>query len=120
MEAGDKKTKLAPNVAATLAYVLGWISGLLFYFIDEGDDFVRFHAMQSIIFFGGATVISVLLWLLLRVPYVNILFMILLSLVGLFAFVLWLILMVKAYQRERYTLPWIGVLVEKYLKGKSV
>jgi uncharacterized membrane protein len=107
-------------VAATLAYVLGWVSGLLFYFIDSSDDFVRFHAAQSIILFGGATVLSVILWLLLRVPYVSILFMVLLSLVGLFAFALWLILMVKAYQRERFSLPWIGALAERYSKRESL
>ena len=109
-----RSSRLAPNLAAMLAYLLGWVSGLLFYFIDKGDGFVRFHAAQSTILFGGATVISVILWLLLRVPYINILFMILLSVVGLFAFALWLILMFKAYHMERFLLPWIGVLAERY------
>jgi len=109
---------LDSNVAATLSYVLGWISGLIFFLIEDTDEFVRFHAMQSIIFFGGVTVVCVIFWAMLRVPYINILFMVLLSIVGLFAFVLWLILMVKAYHKDTFKLPWVALVAEKYSKKK--
>ena len=118
MDAQDKGLRLAPNVAATLSYVLGWISGLIFFLIEDTDEFVRFHAMQSIIFFGGVTAVCVVFWAMLRVPYINILFMVLLSIVGLFAFVLWLILMVKAYHKDSFKLPWVALVAEKYSKKK--
>ncbi len=104
---------LEPNVAALMSYLLGWVTGLLFLAVEKGDDYVRFHAMQSIIFFGVVTLAAVVLWLLLMVPYVNILFMVLLSLLGLFSFAAWVILMVKAYQGSRLMLPWVGERAER-------
>jgi len=109
---------LDSNVAATLSYALGWVSGLAVFLIEGKDGFVRFHAMQSIIFFGGVTAVCVVFWAMLRVPYINILFMVLLSIVGLFAFVLWLILMVKAYHKDSFKLPWVALVAEKYSKKK--
>jgi uncharacterized membrane protein len=104
---------LDPNTAALLAYLLGWVTGLLFLLLGKRDDYVRFHAMQSAMFFGLVTLAAVVLWLLLRVPYINILFMVLLSLLGLFAFAAWAILMVKAYQGHRLMLPWVGERAER-------
>lgn len=104
---------LAPNTAALLAYLLGWATGLLFLLLEKRDGYVRFHAIQSVMFFGGVTLAAVVLWLLLMVPYINILFMVLLSLLGLFAFAAWAILMVKAYQGNRLMLPWVGERAER-------
>ena len=46
-------TGLDENVAGLLCYVLGWVSGLVFILIEQENNFVRFHAMQSIIVFGA-------------------------------------------------------------------
>jgi uncharacterized membrane protein len=51
---------LEENVAGLLCYVLGWITGLVFILIEKENKFVRFHAMQSIVVFGGLTVISII------------------------------------------------------------
>jgi len=111
MDTQDKGSRLAPNVAAALSYLIGWISGLVFFYADRQRDFVRFHAMQSILLFGGFTIACVILWALLRVPYLGILFMVLLSLLGLLGLVAWVILMVKAYRGERVK------KAEKYSSG---
>ncbi len=111
---------LDPSTAALLAYLLGWVTGLLFLAVEKGDDYVRFHAMQSVLFFGGVTLVAVVLWLLLMVPHINILFMVLLSLLGLFAFAAWAILMVKAYQGHRFMLPWFGERAERrVMRGRE-
>jgi uncharacterized membrane protein len=94
--------------------VLGWITGLVFFLIEEKDEFIRFHATQSIIFFGAITVVMIVFGFLQMIPFIGILFTVLLSLVGLFAVVLWIVLMVKAYQGERYKLRWVGELAERY------
>ncbi len=107
-------TKLEPNVAGLLCYVLGWITGLVFFLIEKDDDFVRFHAMQSIVFFGAVTVAMIVLDLLRMIPYIWPLFVALESLLGLFAFVMWIILMIKAYQGERLKLPIVGDMAEKW------
>jgi len=101
-------------VAALLSYVLGWITGLIFYLIEEKDEYVRFHAVQSIIFFGAVTAVMIVFGILELIPFIGLLFMVLTSLGGLFAFVMWIILMVKAYQGERFKLPIAGDLAEKY------
>ena len=49
---------MSENVAALLSYVLGWITGLIFFLIDK-RPFVRFHAAQSIVVFGGLHFINI-------------------------------------------------------------
>jgi len=96
-------TGLDENVAGLLCYVLGWISGTIFILIETENKFVRFHAMQSIIVFGILTVAGIILGF---VPYIG-------WLVPAVSFILWVVLMVKAYQGAKYKLPWAGNLAEK-------
>ncbi|MCK5576943.1 MAG: DUF4870 domain-containing protein [Dehalococcoidales bacterium] len=101
---------LDENVAGLLCYVLGWVSGLILILVEKDNGFVRFHAMQSIIVFGTINVVGIVFgW----IPVVGI---VVGSLVGLLAFALWIVLMVKAYQGEMYKLPVAGDLAEKWLR----
>lgn len=108
-------TGLDENVAGLLCYVLGWVSGLVFILIEKENKFVRFHAMQSIVTFGGITVISIVLSILGLIPFIGVLFDIVNWIIGVLAFVLWIVLMVKAYQGTKYKLPWSGNLAEKWV-----
>jgi uncharacterized membrane protein len=109
------------NGAAALAYLVGFITGIIFLVIEpyKRDSYVRFHAFQSIflsvvyvaVFMvwgaisGTLFVVSlgflwsalVLLWALLRLAF----------------FLLWLFMMYKAYSNERFMLPFIGPLAAK-------
>jgi uncharacterized membrane protein len=98
-------TGLDENVAGLLCYVLGWISGTIFILIETENKFVRFHAMQSIIVFGILTVAGIILGF---VPYIG-------WLVPAISFILWVVLMVKAYQGAKYKLPWAGNLAERLI-----
>ena len=100
-------TGLDENVAGLLCYVLGWITGLVFFLIEKESKFVRFHAMQSIIVFGLYTVVILILRF---IPAIG---LVLSGILGLIAFILWIVLMVKAAQGEKYKLPWAGDLAEK-------
>jgi len=91
---------LNENVAGLLCYLLGWVTGLIFILIEQENKFVRFHAMQSILVGGIATLLS---W----IPVLNVI-------VGIAYFILWIVLMVKAYQGQKYMLPWIGNLAENW------
>src|SRR6516162_449110 len=51
---------LSENAAATLSYVLGWLTGIIFYLIDR-RPYVRFHAAQSIVTFGGLHVVRAMI-----------------------------------------------------------
>jgi uncharacterized membrane protein len=110
----DTSTGLEPNLAGLLSYALGWITGLIMILLEKSNGFVRFHAMQSIITFGTATVFLIAFSILSRLHYVGVLFDVLYWLVVVFSVVLWIVLMVKAYQGERYKLPIAGDLAEKH------
>jgi len=116
---------LAENVAGLLCYVLGWITGIIFLIIDK-RPFVKFHAAQSIVVFGGLHIIRIILmfafgggffyggWGLHTLGFAGMA----LGLISLLMLVLWILLMVKAYQGERYKLPLAGDIAES-LFGKS-
>ncbi len=107
---------MAENIAGLLCYALGWVTGLIFYFIDK-RPFVRFHAAQSIVVFGGLTIIRVGLGMVFLTGGVSLGFG-LLWLVSILGFVLWILLMIKAYQGERYRLPIAADLADQIF-GKS-
>ena len=105
-----KKTSLGldENVVGALAYGLGWISGLALLLTERENRFVRFHAMQSTIVFGGlcalwfiGTSIPPLGWFLsfIVIPPLSA--------------VLWLLLLFKAYQGERFKLPYVGDIADE-------
>jgi uncharacterized membrane protein len=96
------------NIAGLLCYVLGWLSGLVFLFIDK-RPYVRFHAMQSILLFGGIHVLHlVLTWVLFPALRLWSLLFAISGLISLASLVLWVLLMVKAYQNEWYKVPVLG------------
>ncbi|MGE0875520.1 MAG: DUF4870 domain-containing protein [Burkholderiales bacterium] len=100
-------TGLQPNVAGLLCYLAGWITGLVFFLIEKENRFVRFHAMQSLITFGGLTALFIAL------GFIPLIGWLLIPILGLVQLVLWILLMVKAYQGEHFKLPVIGELAEK-------
>jgi uncharacterized membrane protein len=106
-------TGLEPNIAGLLCYVLGWVSGIVFLVLEKKDKFVRFHAIQSIIVFGAFSVVNIVLWMFTWIPYVWILFVVINSLVGVFAFILWIVLMLKAYQGQKFKMPIAGDIAAK-------
>ena len=100
-------TGLSENVAGLLCYVLGWVSGIVFFLIEPNNKFVRFHAIQSIIVFGILNIASLILgW----IPFIGAFFA---WIIGVLSFILWIVLMIKAYQGTRYKVPWAGNLAEK-------
>jgi len=103
-------TGLEQNVAGLLCYVLGWITGVIFIVIEKENKFVRFHAMQSIVVFGILTIARIVLgW----IPLIGWVLGIIISIL---MFVLWIILMVKAFQGQMFKLPWAGNFAEKQVR----
>jgi len=104
----NNTTGLDKNIAAGLCYVFGWVTGLIFLLIEKEDQDVRFHAMQSIIVFGGISLLHIIFSVsLIGLPLIPLLFII--------GVVLWLLLMIKGFQGEKYKLPYVGDLAEKWL-----
>ena len=110
MATKETKTKMAAfglpqNTAGALAYVLGWLTGLVFILVEKDNRFVRFHAMQSLMFFAVLTVASF-------IPVVGWLLSPLFMIVG---FIVWLIAIYKAYNGEEFELPLFGKLAKSQL-----
>jgi uncharacterized membrane protein len=101
-------TGLEDNIAGLLCYIVGWVSGLIFLLIETENKFVRFHAIQSIIVFGVLNIIIILF------GWIPVFGLVVSSLTGGLAFVLWVVLMYKAYQGTMYRLPITGELAEKW------
>src|SRR6185503_11223777 len=126
---------LDPKIAAALSYI--WIVGLIFYFIEKENKFVRFHAMQSILFGIANSVIMMVLAIIATI--LTVVFTIGAAAAsaagssgagaigGLFVWLIWLLFWVvamvflvglilaavKAYQGKKFKLPIIGNMAEK-------
>jgi len=104
---GKTSCGMQPNVAALLSYLIGFITGIIFILVEKENKFVRFHAMQSIIVFGFLFVVGVIL------PIVPIIGWILLPFLWIADVIIWIVLMIKAYQGELFKMPVAGDLAEK-------
>jgi len=118
-------TGLDQNIAGLLSYVLGPLTGLVFFLLEKENRFVRFHAMQSIVVgvasFAFWIVFSILSTILAFVPVLG---WILSAIVGMVAwlgfFVLWIVLMVKAFQGEEWEVPVLGKYARQYSAPATV
>lgn len=116
---GKTSTGMQANVAALVSYAAGWITGLIFFLIEKDNKFVRFHALQSIIVFGALSALGIVLsivfqlFLMIHLYFLFQFFALLSKLLWLLALVIWIILMLKAYQGERFKLPVAGDIAEK-------
>ena len=95
------------NLLGAVAYLFGFVSGVILYLFKRDDTYVRFHSMQSMMWF-------VLIWVVSTVLTATVIGIILVPLVGIVALVSWLWLMYKALTGEKYMLPYVGKWAEKY------
>lgn len=104
---------MTDNVAGALAYVLGFITGILFLVLEpySRNRNVRFHAFQSIFLFVGIVILHFVISSLAVISLgLSVMLGLLLSLASL---LIWLFMMWKTYQGEKVVLPVVGPLAEK-------
>lgn len=124
---------LAPNVAGALSYI--WIVGLVLFFIEKENKFIRFHAMQSVLYGIAGTVVMMVLAILNAIIAVFGVASaaagdpgIIGTLIGLITMIIWLVVpliyvgglilgAVKAYQNTKFKFPIIGDMAEKIAGG---
>ncbi|MEO8970529.1 MAG: hypothetical protein ABI406_02890 [Ktedonobacteraceae bacterium] len=113
---GASTMGMDPKTAAGLSYLGVWITGIIFFVLEKQNRFVRFHAMQSILFFGGLSALSIILdiarsfspdLLALGLGCVS-------ALIGLAVFIGWIVLMINAFQGKYFKLPIVGDYAERY------
>ena len=100
---------MKPNVAAAIAYVFGWLSRLIVFFLEKENRYVRFHAIQSILVSGIFTVLSVAInfvlgWLFLARW--------LLRLLSLLFFIIWLICIVRTATYRDIRIPFLATIAD--------
>ena len=131
VQSGKSSTGLDENVASLIAYIAGWVSGLIFFLIEKNSRLVRFHAMQSILLNVLYIVVAIVFGIIISI-LVLVLGMIsnsLAAIASLLSGLLWLVLivgivvvwvlcLVKAYQGVMYKLPIIGDYAEKFSAPK--
>ena len=105
---------------ASLSYLLGWVSGIFLFLLVREKRFVRFHSVQSLLFFGGSQVLSMTLLVGLvllsatevahpswqQYPEAGLALLLLLNI--LFTVIVWMLGMIQAWQGRPYQLPFVG------------
>ena len=128
MASGKSTMGLEENVASALCYVLTWLTGIIFFFMEKENKTVRFHAMQSILTFIPLTILGWILGWIGRpsfgygsygyygYSYSPGIPALVWASWGIWAItgLLWLILVFKAYKGEKFKLPVIGDIAEKH------
>ena len=113
-------TGLPSNIAAALASI-PLIGGIIFYVLEKHDSFVRFYAMQSIIF-GGAWVLFAFVYgiahaILTPIPAIGLIFAVILwiawALISIAFLVVFIISIIKAFTGVRWEIPYIGPMARK-------
>ena len=95
------------NTEGALCYLIGWLTGIVFYLLEKDNEFVRFHARQSILTFLPLSILSFIFsW----IPFLG---WIVAGLIWLLTLILWLVLMIKAYQGNKFKLPIVGDIAER-------
>ena len=126
MRVPDRKCScgVEQRVAVLLSYLLGWIGGLIFFFLEKENKFVRFSAMQSLILSAGWTAI----WLTLTIfggvlgvissglyyMFLALNVLVFLAMAGLVA-----LLTVQGWKGNKIKLPFLGELAESWSKSSE-
>lgn len=112
-------TGLDQGVAVMLAYIFGWISGLIFYFVEKQNQLVRFSAMQSIVLSAAWFAVMLTLSILSSVPLLGIFFRILNGLFGLGFFALIVVLIIQGFKGKRVVVPFLGELADRWSQPQA-
>ena len=119
-EINASSTGLPTNIAAALACI-PLVGGIVFYILEKRDGFVRFYAIQSIIY-GGAwllfgIVYRVAVAILSPIPAIGFVFMLFLWAIwlvaGLAFLVIWIVATIKAFTNVRWLVPYFGPIAQK-------
>jgi len=109
------------QVVAAAAYLLGFVTGILFLYLEpyDKDEFVRFHARQSIAFSVAVIAINIVASVFIQIFYFSFLGRLLgglLWLVDLALAIMWVFLMWKAYSCDRYRIPYVADIADGFGK----
>lgn len=114
---------LAPNIAAMLACIFPVVGGIVFLVLEKTNQFVRFYAMQSLVFAVAGIAFSIALQIVVRIlvhiPLIGWLIAVLLGIlgavVGLGMLAVWVVTIIKAYSNKEWEIPYLGKIAREQL-----
>lgn len=120
--AGDSKMNrtglgLNENIEGALCYSFGFVTGIIFLFLEDENKFVKFHALQSIIAFLPLFIIYIAITFLPMIGLIMnmMIWPILIPTVSFLIIIFWLFLMYQAFVGKKYKLPIIGDFIERQI-----
>ena len=95
---------------STLAYILGWVTGLIFLFVGKDDPDVKWNAANAVVVFGGLSIINIVLSVIPGVRLIT-------PLVSLVGLAYWIFFLVKNLQGqgERQHAPLVSGFIDQYV-----
>ena len=131
VQSGKSSTGLDENIASLLAYIAGWVTGLIFFLIEKNSRLVRFHAMQSILLNVLVIIVAIVVGIVISILVLilgqlsgalagiaSLLSVLFWLVFGLAVVVAWVMCMIKAYGGNMYKLPIIGEYADKFSAPK--
>jgi len=117
INSATSSTGMETNAASLLAYLLWFVTGLIFLLIEKKDETVRWHAAQSIVLWVGLFIFFVGLSISSMIPFIGwMIALLIIPLASLGAFILWIVLMIKAYQGQKWELPVVDQFIPSVIK----
>jgi len=110
----ESTVDIQANVAGLLCYLGVWITGIIFFVIEKKNNWIRFHAAQSLVLFGSFALTAMVL------GWIPVFGRIVTAVLGITGFILWIVLMVKAYNGERYKVFIAGDIAESMAASTGV
>jgi uncharacterized membrane protein len=117
----NPQNSVQSSLPAVLCYVGLWLTGLLFLLFEKKDRFVRFHAMQSLLFFGAVNVLYVVFISIManQVPFLLGFAIFAFVLMNVIAVIAWFVGMTGALQGRYVKLPFVGDIAERYVNTSA-
>ncbi|MGB9408599.1 MAG: hypothetical protein WCA89_13750 [Terracidiphilus sp.] len=108
------QTGLSDNAASGLAYIT-FIPAIIFLATAPYNQkpLIRFHSWQSIFLTVAYVVVHFGFFIIDRIPFIGLFMIPLRLLVGLGFFILWLIVLIKTFNGQKFKIPVIGDFAEK-------
>lgn len=115
---GETSTGVDARLSALLCYTAWWVSGLVFLVLEQQHRAVRFHAAQSLVLFGG---LSLLIAILSGISVAMLLVSAtafqatrtLAEIVWVLAVVIWLVMMIKTFKYESWRIPLVAEFADR-------
>lgn len=106
----DNEKEVNVGYSIIVAYLWGWVSGLIIYLLEKNNRFLKWNAMQSIILSVSMILANLIFGF---IPYVG---RFLVGVISIVFLVFIILVIVNSFKGIKYKIPGISVLADKWTK----